>query len=158
MKTLSRSSLRFASTSLITLVAAGWLAGLPAADTQPAGIATAEQTISAVDALSHVAEECTVEFVVKATRKLDDKNICFLNSEKNHREPTNFTAVIFSTGLARFTADGIKDPAAAFLEKKVRVSGVIEERSGQAQIVIASPAQIKLVDGDEAEPAEAEDR
>ncbi|MFM8414492.1 MAG: hypothetical protein ACKOCX_07180 [Planctomycetota bacterium] len=96
----------------------------------------------------------TVEFVVKGGRKLDDKEICFLNSKQNHRDSDTFTAVIFRTGLARYAADGIEDPAATFRDKRIRVSGVVEERNGQAQIVVASPAQIEVVAEDE--PADDE--
>ncbi len=109
----------------------------------------AATVIAPTDALAHVGKESVVEFVVLGGRKLDDKEICFLNSTKNHRQSDTFTAVIFRTGLARYAADGIDDPAAAFRGKTVRVSGVIEEHNGQAQIVVASPTQIEVVDEDE---------
>jgi DNA/RNA endonuclease YhcR with UshA esterase domain len=105
--------------------------------------------IAAEDALEHVGDEVVVEFVVKGGRKLDDKEICFLNSNRDHRDSGTFTAVIFRTGLARYASDGIDDPAAEFQGKTIRVSGVVEERNGQAQIVVASPTQIELVEGDE---------
>lgn len=98
------------------------------------------------EALSHAGEECTVEFKVENGRKLDDKDICFLNSLQDHREKGNFTAVIFRDGLARFAADGVTDPADAFLGKTIRVSGLIAERGGQAQIVVESPKQIVVVE------------
>ena len=130
------------------------------ADDEPAGrTATLEPAtitvIAPAEALSHVGEECTVEFVVAAGRKLDDKEVCFLNSLKDHRDTGNFTTVIFRAGLARFTADGVADPAAEFLGKTIRVSGTVAERSGQAQIVVESPDQIEVVEPAEpAEPAE----
>lgn len=114
--------------------------------------------IVAEEALEHIGDEVVVEFVVKGGRKLADKEICFLNSLKNHRESENFTAVIFRTGLARYAADGIDDPAAEFQGKTIRVSGVVEERNGQAQIVVASPRQIELVEDDEPVSSEPADR
>lgn len=125
------------------------------------GAATAEPVQAAViapeDALEHVGDEATVEFVVQGGRKLEDKEICFLNSKRNHRDSDTFTAVIFRTGLARYATDGIDDPAAAFQGKTIRVSGVIEKRNGQAQIVVASPTQIEVVDRDDAESRDEAD-
>ena len=60
--------------------------------------------------------------------------------------------MIFRGGLARFAADGIDNPSDAFLGKTIRVSGTVEERNGQAQIVVDSPTQIEvLADGDDDE-------
>ncbi|MFM7136810.1 MAG: hypothetical protein ACKO1M_07045 [Planctomycetota bacterium] len=144
------------------LVAA--LATIPAAaEDEPAGpAATLEQaaptTIPPAEALSHVGEECTVEFVVENGRTLDDKDVCFLNSLKDHRDKGNFTAVIFRAGLARFAADGIDDPADEFLGKTIRVSGRVAERSGQAQIVVESPTQVEVVIAAEPVSPDAQDR
>ena len=131
------------------------------ADDEPTGrTATLEQAaptaIPPQEALSHVGEECTVEFVVENGRKLDDKDVCFLNSLKDHREKGNFTAVIFRAGLARFAADGVANPADEFLGKTIRVSGLVAERSGQAQIVVESPTQIEVVEA--AEPVSPDDQ
>jgi DNA/RNA endonuclease YhcR with UshA esterase domain len=106
------------------------------------------------EALSHVGKHVTVEFVVKGGRKLDDKEICFLNSRQDYRQPGTFTAVIFRDGLARFAADGVANPGEAFLGKTIRVSGTVEDRSGQAQIVVENPTQIEVVEG--AEPVSSD--
>ena len=127
-----------------------------AADEPAAAVAAA--AIPAAEAMSHVGEECVVEFVVENGRKLDDKNVCFLNSLKDHREKGNFTAVIFRDALARFAADGIADPADEFMGKTIRVSGLIAERGGQAQIVIESPTQIEVVEAAEPVSPDAQDR
>lgn len=125
-----------------------WLSAtmLPAAVAAESSVAT---MVAAEDALNHLGDHVTVEFVVKGGRKLDDKEICFLNSSRDHRESGTFTAVIFRTGLARYAADGIDDPFIEFDGKTIRVSGIVEERDGLAQIVVASPAQIELVAEDE---------
>jgi DNA/RNA endonuclease YhcR with UshA esterase domain len=133
------------------------------ADDEPAGrTATLERAaptaIAPQEALSHVGEECTVEFVVENGRKLDDKDVCFLNSLKDHREKGNFTAVIFRDALARFAADGVDNPADEFMGKTIRVSGLVAERSGQAQIVVESPTQIEVVEAAEAVSPDAQDR
>ena len=115
------------------------------AEAGPSG-AVAAEVIAPEDAIEHIGEECIVEFTVKAGRKLDDKEICFLNSLRDHRESSNFTAVIFRAGLARFAAEGIENPALEYLELKVRVRGTIEEHAGKAQIVVESPTQIEIVE------------
>jgi len=122
-----------------------WLssASLPAVAADRGDAATT--LITAADALNHLGDEVTVEFIVKGGRKLDDKEICFLNSNRDPRESGTFTAVIFRTGLARYAADGIDDPVLEFEGKTIRVSGTVEERDGKAQIVVASPTQIEGV-------------
>lgn len=153
------------SPRLVLLLA--WLAPAAtpaaAAEAERGATATAEPgqatVIAAEAAIEHVGDEVTVEFVVNGGRKLDDKEICFLNSKRNHRDSDAFTAVIFRTGLARYAADGIDDPAAEFQGKTIRVTGVIEDRNGQAQIVVASPAQIEVVaDAEPVSDESAEDR
>jgi len=128
----------------------------PAADEPATAVAAA--AIPAAEALSHVGEECVVEFLVENGRKLDDKNVCFLNSLKDHREKGNFTAVIFRDGLARFAADGVENPADEFMGKTLRVSGLVAERNGQAQIVVESPLQIEVVEVAEPVSPDAQDR
>lgn len=131
-------------------------AAVRAADEPASAVAVA--AIPAAEALSHVGEECVVEFMVENGRKLDGKDVCFLNSLKDHREKGNFTAVIFRDGLARFAADGIENPADAFLGKTIRVSGLVAERSGQAQIVVESPTQIEVVEAADPVSSDAQDR
>ena len=135
----------------------------PLAADEPAGpSATLEQpaaaTIAPEEALARVGEEATVEFVVQAARKLDDKEVCFLNSHKDHRDQGNFTAVIFRAALARFVADGVANPAETYLGKTIRVSGTVTERSGQAQIVVESPTQVQVVEAGDPVSPEPEDR
>jgi DNA/RNA endonuclease YhcR with UshA esterase domain len=127
--------------SAIQSVAAAAEDGGATATAEPASAGA----IAAEDAINHLGDKVTVEFVVRGGRKLEDKEICFLNSNRDHRESGTFTAVIFRTGLARYAADGIDDPIIAFEGKTIRVSGIVEEHDGKAQIVVASPAQIEVV-------------
>jgi DNA/RNA endonuclease YhcR with UshA esterase domain len=110
------------------------------------------------EALSHVGQHVTVEFVVKGGRKLDDKEICFLNSRQDYRQPGTFTAVILRDGLARFAAEGVANPGEAFLGKTIRVTGTVEDRNGQAQIVVESPTQIEVIEGADPVSPDAQDR
>ena len=90
-----------------------------------------------------------LEELADAARLLADKEICFLNSHEDHRESDNFTAVIFRDGLTRFAADGIKDPAAHFRDKTIRVRGRIEEHQGRPQIKVEQPGQIEVVEAED---------
>jgi hypothetical protein len=158
------AALQFLSLQFLSLqfLALPFLASTGVAEEPARGPATLERpattTIAAEDAIEHVGEECTVEFVVKGGRKLDDKEICFLNSNRDHRDSDTFTAVIFRAGLARFAADGIANPADEYLDKKLRVSGLVEKRNGQAQIVVESPTQIEIVKIDQAVRSAPQDR
>jgi len=146
----------------LPFVAAGLLVTPAFAADPPGRSATLERPlatgIAPDEALSHVGKRVIVEFVVKGGRKLDAKNICFLNSRQDYREPGTFTAVIFRDGLARFAADGVANPGEAFLGKTIRVSGTVEDRSGQAQIVVASPTQIEVVETADPVSPDAQDR
>lgn len=110
--------------------------------------AIAEPAIPAVDPADtgeHVGEECTVEFHVETARKLPGKEVCFLNSCRDHRDEKNFTVVIFKGGLDRLKEDGIESPAEHFEQATIRVRGVVEKRNGRPQIVVDDPGQITLV-------------
>jgi hypothetical protein len=125
--------------------------------------ATAERSADALpviapeNGLEHLDEKCSVEFVVKGGTLLKDKQICFINSLKDHRDKANFTAVIFREGLARFAVDEIDDPATHFMGKTIRVSGRVAEHRGQAQIVVESPSQIEVLDAAAEEDAVGDD-
>jgi DNA/RNA endonuclease YhcR with UshA esterase domain len=106
----------------------------------------APPTIAARDAAEHVGEECAVEMVVRAARALADKRMCFLNSSRDRDASGNFTVVIFKEGLARFRDAGIHNPALHFLDRTIRVRGVVASYKGRAQIVVDDPDQIELVD------------
>ena len=117
----------------------------PAAAIAPAEAVTSAEAITPAEAVAHAGEECTVELVVAAARKLPGKDVCFLNSKKDHRDEDNFTVVIFKDGLERLKSDGIENPAEHFLDATIRVRGVIEKRDGRPQIVVEEPGQIVVV-------------
>jgi hypothetical protein len=102
-------------------------------------------TVAVDAAASQAGQLCVVEMTVRSARQLDDKETCFLNSAKNHRDEGNFTAVIFREGWARFREAGIDRPAEHFLDKEIRVRGVVSLRDERPQIVVSDPAQIEIV-------------
>jgi hypothetical protein len=108
--------------------------------------AVAANVIQADAAASHVGQEVCVEMVVRAARSLADKDMCFLNSRRDHRDAETFTVVIFKPGLERFGKAGIDNPALHFLDRKIRVRGTVGMHKDRPQIVVEDPAQIELVD------------
>ena len=144
-----------ASILLVCLLTGTLLLGTRhAAVAEPAVAAPDVPAIDSADALAHAGEECTIEFVVEAARKLPGKAVCFLNSCSDHRDEKNFTVVIFKGGLDRLKADGIENPAEHFEGATIRVRGVVENREGRPQIVVEEPGQITVVKTAE-EPAAA---
>jgi len=133
---------RLASTLVVVLMVSA-----PGGATLRAQVATEfEPSVVAVDAAaSQAGQLCVVEMTVRSSRQLDDKETCFLNSAKDHRAEGNFTAVIFREGWARFREAGIDRPAEHFLDKEIRVRGVVSLRDERPQIVVSDPAQIEIV-------------
>jgi hypothetical protein len=143
----------------VLVVCGGWIMacgpGTAAAQTDTvvragAGTAVAEAeagpTIAPEEAAAHKGRQCTVEMTIRSARHLDDKEICLLNSSKQHRDADNFTVVIFKAGLARLTEAGIAAPADHYLNRTIRVRGVVQLRNEKPQIVVESPDQIELVE------------
>lgn len=122
------------------------------------GLTVEQRVISPDEASANIGKDCTVELVVASSRLLDDKGACFLNSEKDHRDKGNFTVVIFRAALAKFEAKGIANPADEYLEKKIRVSGRIDDRNGAAQIVVENPTQIVAVLDENSVRGDGQDR
>jgi hypothetical protein len=142
---------RFILPSLAVIVALAvslWSPAAIAAEeavAEPAAAIAPVEAVTPAEAVAHAGEECTVELVVAAARKLPGKDVCFLNSKKDHRDEDNFTVVIFKDGLERLKGDGIENPAEHFLDAMIRVRGVIEKRDGRPQIVVEEPGQIVVV-------------
>lgn len=133
---------------IVALAVTSWSSAAIAAEeavAEPAAAIAPVETIAPAEAVAHAGEECTVELVVAAARKLPGKDVCFLNSKKDHRDEDNFTVVIFKDGLERLKSDGIENPADHFLDATIRVRGVIEKRDGRPQIVVEEPGQIVVV-------------
>jgi hypothetical protein len=90
--------------------------------------------MSWTEAPNHVGEAVTVEGEIVRLRVL--KNIAFLNFSPQYWR--DLTVVIFATDFGNFPTD----LAAAYLNRRVRVRGVVTEFEGRPQIVIQQPSQI----------------
>jgi len=105
------------------------------------------EVVKPEDARSHENERVAVEFTVRGARELTDKGVCFLNSEKDHKLSSNFTAFITPKALKALKEDAkIERPAEHYLEKTVRVTGTVKLFKEQAEIKVESPDQLVIVE------------
>lgn len=102
---------------------------------RPAGV------LSPAEALTKVGEEVTVQFEVKAARRVGGR--LFLNSEPDFRDEKNFTVMLAGPALA-----GKYKAAAgeAFQGKTVRVKGKVTEYQKRPQIEVADEKQVEVVE------------
>ncbi len=97
------------------------------------------------DAAKHKGEQVVVVMSVKSSSLLDGKDICFLNSHKNHRDEKNFSIVLRKEGLKAFADKEIADPSKHFRNKKIQIKGKVEEYKGKYQIIVTKFDQIKTL-------------
>ena len=101
--------------------------------------------LSPVEAINRVNESVTVEMRVRRTKCCTGSRQVFLDSEANHRDPTNLGVVVTEAGRAKFGEAGMDDPAAHYQGKTIRVRGVVIRREGRPYIDVDDPVQIELV-------------
>jgi DNA/RNA endonuclease YhcR with UshA esterase domain len=91
------------------------------------------------DAKAHIGEQATVCGVVKSARWASGSNRkpTFLNLDAAYPKQA-FTVVIFEENRGRFTPP----PEEQFKDKRICVTGKIEEFRGTPEIVVTAPAQI----------------
>jgi hypothetical protein len=100
--------------------------------------------LSPTQAVELINETVSVRMVVQRT-KLCTSSKCFLDSEANHRAPTNLGIVITEQARAKFSEAGIDDPTAHFKGKSIRVQGIVIRKEGRAYIEVSEPSQIEIV-------------
>jgi micrococcal nuclease len=94
--------------------------------------------ISWKDADKYYGQTKTVEGKIVASNNTG--KVCFLNFHKNWRR--YFTAVIFASDFEKFPAH----PEDHFLNRVVRVKGLIKEYRGKPEIILKSPNQIRILE------------
>jgi DNA/RNA endonuclease YhcR with UshA esterase domain len=97
------------------------------------------------DAAQHVNKTVIVEMEVASSSFLKDRELCFLNSLKDHRSEKNFSVVLRKEGLQSCQENGVEDPAKHFLKKKVRIQGKVELYNKKPQIIVTQFEQLKVV-------------
>jgi len=97
-----------------------------------------EEVISWQDADKFYGKIKTVEGRIVASNNTG--KVCFLNFHKDWKK--YFTAVIFSSDYDKFPPN----PEDYYLNRKVRVTGLIKEYKGKPEMILKNPAQIKIVE------------
>lgn len=91
-----------------------------------------------------LGKELTIEGTVKRVGESKTRSILFINFEGLTRD--GFTAIIRQRTLAGEYVKYDPEFAAAFVGKKVRITGTVSEYRGGFQIQIFAPSQIAVVD------------
>jgi DNA/RNA endonuclease YhcR with UshA esterase domain len=99
--------------------------------------APAEVVVSWQDAARYYDQIVTVEGRVVAT--YNSGKVVFLNFHQDYR--AYFKAVIFPDDWDKFP----EPPEELFLDKLVRVTGLVEEYEGAPEIIVEEPAQIEII-------------
>ena len=102
--------------------------------------------ISPLEAISRLNEPVTVEMLVKRAKSCTGSLQFFLDSEENHRDPTNLGVVVTTAGAAKFKEGKIDDPADYFKGKTIRVQGVVIMKENRPYIEVDDPGQIEVVE------------
>jgi DNA/RNA endonuclease YhcR with UshA esterase domain len=101
--------------------------------------------LSPQEAVTRINEKVTMEMLVKAAKNCQHCLQVFLDSEADHRGPTNLAVAITMSGKARFAEVTIADPASYFKGKVIRVTGTVRLRENRPQIEVDDPDQITVV-------------
>lgn len=94
--------------------------------------------ISWRDAAQYYGQTKIVEGRIVASNNTG--KVCFLNFHENWKK--YFTAVIFSSDFNKFPAQ----PEEYYLNRKVRVQGLIKEYKGKPEIILKAPRQIEIIE------------
>ncbi len=100
-------------------------------------VAVSNAVVSWREASKFYNQQRTVEGKIVAANNTG--KVCFLNFDQNWKE--SFTAVIFSGDFDKFP----EHPEQHYLNRTVRVTGLIKEYKGKPEIVVKSSKQIVIV-------------
>ena len=105
-----------------------------------------DKPLSPADAITKVNEKVTVEMFVRASKnRLEKRGEIYLDSEEDFHDAKNLGVVITKAGAAKFAEAGVKEPAAHFKGKTIRVSGTVIVKEKRPRIEIDDPRQISIV-------------
>ena len=96
-----------------------------------------QKDISWKDAHNYYGQLLTVEGAIVAT--FNSGRACFLNFHQDYKR--YFSAVIFAADFNKFP----NAPQDFYLNKTVRVTGVIKEYQGKPEIILNDPVNIKII-------------
>jgi len=100
-------------------------------------ILVCQQIISWKDAHNYYGQRVTVEGIIVAS--YNSGRACFLNFHQDYKR--YFSAVIFAADFSKFP----QAPEDFYLNKTVRISGLIKEYQGKPEIVLENPSNIMVI-------------
>jgi DNA/RNA endonuclease YhcR with UshA esterase domain len=122
------------------------IAGVLLAIAMAPAAASEDKPLTPVDAIKRIHEKVIVQMVVKASKnRLEKRGEIYLDSEEDFHDPKNLGIVITKTGAAAFAKAGIKEPAAHFKGKTIRVTGTVIRKEKRPRIEVDDPKQIEIV-------------
>jgi micrococcal nuclease len=99
---------------------------------------TPPAVVSWQDAAQYYGQTITVEGMVVGT--YNSGKVVFLNFDEDYK--STFKVVIFPEDWPKFP----EPPEELFLDKKVRVKGLVKEYQGAPEIIVEEPEQIEVVE------------
>jgi len=109
-----------------------------AATVTPPTSPTPPTVVSWRDAAQYYGQTVTIEGTVVNT--YNSGKVVFLNFDEDYK--STFTVVIFPDDWPKFP----EPPEELFLDKKVRVKGLVKEYQGAPEIIVEEPEQIEVVE------------
>jgi DNA/RNA endonuclease YhcR with UshA esterase domain len=109
----------------------------------PVAAQDAPRPIDPAEAARWVDQVVSVEMTVKSARVV--KDVCFLNSEADFKDPKNLTLFLGSEAIAALRQAGVKSPATHYRDKTVRIQGRVTLYRDRPQIVVDDPKQLRLL-------------
>jgi len=108
---------------------------------KPGWLFSQEKVISWEQAREYLGQTVTVEGIIVRTH--NSGRACFLNFHPDYQQ--YLSLVIFASDFPKFPAQ----PERYYLDKKVRVRGRVVLYQGRPELILNSPAQIRVIDGRE---------
>jgi aspartyl/asparaginyl-tRNA synthetase len=100
-------------------------------------IVSAAKEVRWDEADKYYGQTVTVTGIIVATH--NSGRACFLNFHQNYK--LYFTAVIFASDFSKFPSS----PENYYLNKEVKVTGLVKEYQGKPEIILQDPTQIQIV-------------
>ncbi len=106
---------------------------------------TEEKPLTPSEARERVGEKIELQMEVRVAKdRLEKRGEIYLDSEEDFRDEKNFAVVVTKQGAESLRAQEIRDPAAHFQGKLIRVRGTVKEVDGVPRIEVDDADQIKL--------------
>jgi hypothetical protein len=105
-----------------------------------------DKPLSPEGATKKINEKVTVEMVVKASKnRLEERGEIYLDSEEDFHDAKNLGIVITKSGGAKFAEAGVKEPAAHFKRKTIRVVGTVIIKEKRPRIEVDDSKKITII-------------